>query len=99
MENCNGGGNWMGICAILLLLPNAVQAQTSIVVSDHRALAAFADQLEQRFGVRVTYEDPAYSYADDLEEAGSRARRQDCLQRQAANRRTAPRELTRREIL
>jgi hypothetical protein len=69
-------------CASLGLLSfpreiNGVQNPQSIeiVVIDPRPMAAAVLELETRFGWRVTYEDPRFAHADDMEDVTSIVRK------------------------
>ena len=57
-------------CAFIALVPlTAQRAQPlELAVSDARPLAALIDQLETRYGWIITYEDPPYENAADLDD-------------------------------
>lgn len=50
-----------------LITATTLRAQTSIInVDDPRPLMRMLDELEQRFGISINYEDPLYQHSDDL---------------------------------
>ena len=63
-------GLWLGLIAAAVL-PLAVEAAdpdalVPVEVEDPRPLMGAADQLQERYGVVIHYEDPPYSYEGDL---------------------------------
>ena len=52
--------------ALVLSVPASSQTPTSVNVTDPRPMAGVADLLERRYGIPISYEDPAYMYPGDL---------------------------------
>lgn len=53
----------------------AAQTMESITVSDPRPVAAAIQELEQRYGLIISYEDPEYVFAGDLQDVTAAVRR------------------------
>ena len=71
--------NSVAVASIALLAswpssqPNA--ATFEVAVEDGRPLAKVLDEVEERFGWTVTYEDPPYQNANEIEDVTERVRR------------------------
>ena len=66
-------------CVVLMLCASRASGQTAsrldIAVDDPRPLAACIDEIERKFGWVVTYEDPAYLSASEINDVTASVRR------------------------
>lgn len=75
---------------LCLALAGPQPSQVSIKVRDARPLAEAAVELERQLGVLVTYEDPPYEYAGDIEDVTAAVRKDGDLSKRVFAPRSGP---------